>query len=132
MLKKAFGKTLKKLRKEKGQTQEQLSEKVGMNARQISKLETGSHFPTGKNLEKICKALNVEPWQLFLFGMDGKPIIIDGIPHTNTNNLITQIENLAEDKEFYEFIQTAMGALHNNEDLAKLETMISGIKLGRQ
>ncbi len=127
MLKEAFGINLKKLRKLKGITQEELSEQIGMNARQISKLETGSHFPSVKNLEKICMALGVQPWELFSFDMEGCPIsVCSEIPYSDK-----LIQNFSNDKSVYEFFQLAVGALQNNQDLEKLEALLSGIKLAR-
>ena len=64
-----FGKRLKELRKKAGLSQQQLAELVGMESlNNISKLETGEQLPKKENLEKICKALCVEPRELFDFG----------------------------------------------------------------
>ena len=63
-----FGKRLKEIRKRKGLTQEQLAELVGMETVNISKLELGEHLPKKENLEKLCKALEIEPKELFDFG----------------------------------------------------------------
>ena len=66
--KKKFGKKVRELRKSKGLTQEQLAEIIGMETPNISKMETGLHFPQFENLNKLSKALGVEMIELFNFG----------------------------------------------------------------
>ncbi len=65
--KEAFGKNLKDVRKSKGITQESLAEMVGIHPRQVSKIETGEHFPNSTTLENICIALSISPKELFNF-----------------------------------------------------------------
>lgn len=55
-----IGKTIQKMRDEKGWTQTQLAEKSGLQQSHISRLEAGAHSPSWKTLEKIAKALDVE------------------------------------------------------------------------
>ena len=62
-----LGSNIKLLRKAKNITQEELSEIIGIHSRQLSKIETGEHFPSCKTLEKICIALDVNPKDLFDF-----------------------------------------------------------------
>ncbi len=57
MDKKFFGKRLKELRNSKCLTQAQLAEKVGLHEKQISKIESGAHFPTFENFVKILNTL---------------------------------------------------------------------------
>lgn len=66
-LAKALGINIKKYRKSRSLSQEQLSGMVGIQPRQMSKLETGVHFPSAKTLESICVALDVSPKDLFDF-----------------------------------------------------------------
>lgn len=117
LIKKIFGKNLKRLRKQRKLTQDQLSELVGINARHMSKIENAEHFPNSTTFEHICKALKVKPQELFY------------TPEKNT--LIEKIRKLTEDKKRYEFIELAISALDNNEDLEKLAVIVSGIKLAR-
>ena len=65
-LKKLLGKRIKELRVSKKITQEQLSELTNIGAPSISKIESGIFHPTDDNLEKIARALNVEPYQLYI------------------------------------------------------------------
>ena len=66
-LKEKFGKKIKKLRAEKGITQEELAQKVGISVDFLSLIERGKNAPSFENLEKIAKALSVEPKELFSF-----------------------------------------------------------------
>ena len=58
MDKKAFGKRLKELRNSKCMTQAKLAEIVGVHEKQISKIESGAHYPTFENFIKILDALD--------------------------------------------------------------------------
>ncbi len=62
-----FGKRCKELREAKGITQEQLAEFLGVEARQISRIETGKCFTTLDNLNKIAKFYNIEIEDIFNF-----------------------------------------------------------------
>lgn len=62
-----IGSNIKMIRKMAGVTQEELAEIVGIHSRQLSKIETGDHFPSCKTLEKICMAMEIEPKTLFDF-----------------------------------------------------------------
>ena len=61
------GNNIKLLRKARNITQEELAETIGSHSRQLSKIETGEHFPSCKTLEKLCVALDVTPKVLFDF-----------------------------------------------------------------
>ncbi len=65
--KSGLGNNIKLLRKTKNITQEELAEIIGIHPRQLSKIETGEHFPSCKTLEKLCMVLDVEPKALFDF-----------------------------------------------------------------
>lgn len=65
--KSGVGSNIKLLRKLKNITQEELSEIIGIHSRQLSKIETGEHFPSCKTLEKLCIALDIAPKDLFDF-----------------------------------------------------------------
>lgn len=65
---KLFGKRIKELRKKKKYTQEQLSEIVGIDYKQIGNIETGTYFTTMSTLEKIARAFDCEIVELFDYG----------------------------------------------------------------
>lgn len=65
--KQKFGKRVKELRKSKRMTQESLAELISMEPSNISKLESGMHFPAPEKIEKLAKILEVEVKELFEF-----------------------------------------------------------------
>jgi len=65
--KKLIGERIRVLRKRAGFTQEQLAELVGLDARHLSRLEVGRHFPSLDSLERIAGALNVPLVEFFQF-----------------------------------------------------------------
>lgn len=71
--KKLIGARIKEFRKQAGLTQEQLAEKVDLDARHLSRLEVGRHFPSLDSLERIAAALNVPLAEFFQFASDESP-----------------------------------------------------------
>jgi transcriptional regulator with XRE-family HTH domain len=65
--KQGVGQNIKLIRKSKRITQEDLAELIGIHPRQLSKIETGEHFPSCKTFEKLCIALDIVPKELFDF-----------------------------------------------------------------
>lgn len=55
----SFAENFKNARKVTGMTQEQLAEKLGVDRSSIAKYEAGKSTPNIKNLQQICKALDV-------------------------------------------------------------------------
>ena len=53
------GKFIAKLRKEKGMTQEQLAEKMGVSINAVSKWERGLSFPDVSLYKRLCSELNI-------------------------------------------------------------------------
>ncbi len=78
-LKKLLGKRIREIRIAKKLTQEELSELTDIGASSISKIESGHFHPTDENLERIAKALNVEPYKLYMFNhqKDTKQLLQD-------------------------------------------------------
>ena len=62
-----FGNTLRKLRLEKGFTQEQLANELGVEISQISRIERGVINTSITNLYAISRVLNIEVSELFVF-----------------------------------------------------------------
>jgi transcriptional regulator with XRE-family HTH domain len=60
-----FGDKLKKLRKQKGLSQERLASKCGLHRTYISDIERGSRNVSLKNIERIAKALKININELF-------------------------------------------------------------------
>ena len=57
----SFGPVLRQLRMEKGLTQDQLSEMVGVASPFISMLESGHKYPNLEMIFKLAEALGVRP-----------------------------------------------------------------------
>lgn len=66
-LKKLLGNRIKKIRKARNLTQEQLAEFVNIGTPNISYIENGKFAPSIDTLQKIAIALNVEPYELYKF-----------------------------------------------------------------
>ncbi len=64
---KDFGVRLQEIRKSRGLTQAQLADIIGLDAKTISRIESGGRFPKKENLEKIVSALNCNIKDLFNF-----------------------------------------------------------------
>ena len=54
-----IGKKIRKFRQRQGMTQHDLAEKIGVTEKQISKIETGIHYPKFENFVKILDALDI-------------------------------------------------------------------------
>ncbi len=67
--KSAIGKIIKKLRKEKGFTQEQFAEKINLSTNYLSKVERGMNTP---NVETFLKMAEILDFTLEDFGINQK------------------------------------------------------------
>ncbi len=67
-IKKLLGQRIKELRTKKGFTQEQLTEKLNIGQRTLSKIERGNTFVSAETLAKLLIALDVSIDELFNFG----------------------------------------------------------------
>jgi XRE family transcriptional regulator, regulator of sulfur utilization len=64
-----LGLAIKTVRKQLGVTQGQLSKKTAISQTSLSKIEGGT-TPSQKNLNKICKALDVPPSVIYMLAME--------------------------------------------------------------
>ncbi len=87
--KKLFGIRIKELRKKRGLTQENLSEKMDISTNYVSSTERGTENPTFDVLIKYAIALNVEMWELFDFQHQA------GLRELKAelNNLLKEVDN---------------------------------------
>jgi transcriptional regulator with XRE-family HTH domain len=60
-----IGETLRRFRKDKGLTLEQLGEMAGLGRGQLSRIENGHQEATLSTLAKILRSLGVSRWELF-------------------------------------------------------------------
>ena len=75
---KCFGENLKNLRKNKGLTQSELAESIGLETHNLNRIENGKSFPQVKTLINLINYFNILPYELF----------------TNKNDKITSIVGL--------------------------------------
>ena len=64
-VKEELGKKIKRMRINRGLTQEQLSEAVDISQRTLSRIEIGEYFVTAETLDKLINALNTTTEELF-------------------------------------------------------------------
>lgn len=64
-IKKELGEKIKRIRKSRGITQEQLAEMVDISSRNLSNIEIGASFVKAETLEKILDSLNITTEELF-------------------------------------------------------------------
>ena len=64
-IKKVFGEKVKRIRKKRNLTQEQLAELIDISPRNLSKIEVGACFVKAETLEKLLKALDISTEELF-------------------------------------------------------------------
>ncbi|MFP5205704.1 MAG: helix-turn-helix domain-containing protein [Acidobacteriota bacterium] len=65
-VKSRFGITLRKLRDERGYSQEKLAERAGLHRNYIGGVERGERNVGLENIVKLAKALSVSPRDLFV------------------------------------------------------------------
>ena len=101
-IKQYFGVNLKRIRNRYGYTQEVLAEKIGINQRQMTRIETGRSFPSFITLDNICNVLNLSAVELFDFsnycevrknGTNDKVHYIASIKENNVISLTQKIED---------------------------------------
>ena len=72
-----FGNNLKRIRKREKLTQEQLADYLGINWRQVARIEAGESFIKSETLYKLCMIFEIQPSELFDFSIGdnakGKP-----------------------------------------------------------
>lgn len=86
-IKKLLGKRIKEIRTAKRYTQEYLAELTGLGSTSISKIENGLYHPTDDNLDKISKALEVEPYKLYKYDHLRTPSEMRKILHDKIDKL---------------------------------------------
>lgn len=66
-IKRLFGARIRELRKSRGLNQAELAEIIGVDAKHVSRMETGQTFPYPDKLDMLAGALGVQIKELFEF-----------------------------------------------------------------
>jgi transcriptional regulator with XRE-family HTH domain len=69
-LKQTVARNVRRLRLERGYTQEELSELAGINRNYTGMIERGERSPTVDMLDKLAKALKIDPVALLTAGTE--------------------------------------------------------------
>jgi len=90
--KQMIGTRIKQLRKVKGLSQEELSEKVGMSSKYLSSIERGNENPTLDTFIRLARSLDVEVFEIFnysneLSDKESKRFLINVIKKSNKERL---------------------------------------------
>ena len=64
-LKKLLGNNIQLLRLKNNIKQEQLASLIGIAKTNLSRIENGKDFVKASTIVKLCKCLNIRPWELF-------------------------------------------------------------------
>lgn len=92
-----FAENLKKIRQEKGLTQDELGKRVGVHPNHISRYERGETSPSAEILKTFADALEVTIDELVVGNR--KSQIISSIKDLDLLRLIQQIETLNEEEK---------------------------------
>ena len=84
-----IGKFIAALRKEKGLTQEQLGEKLGVTNKTISRWENGNYMPDVEMLSLLSKEFGVSINEL----ISGERLLAEDFKKAADNNLVTALNN---------------------------------------
>lgn len=87
--KELLGARIKEIRKIRGLSQDELSEKIDIDPKHLSRIEVGRGFPSLDTLDTIAVALNVEMKDFFEFAHEG----------TSAKELIKTLEGLAKETD---------------------------------
>ena len=141
-MKKDFAETLKKLRTLRGITQQELAEKIFVNRSVVAKWEKALSLPDIFMIERICKALNVNEYDLIKILLKGEsddelnvillddrkiivrgalPIIEEVLPNANIFGFTKPSEAIdfaQKNKISLAFLDIELGAI-NGLDLSK-------------
>ena len=101
---KIFGKILRDFRVKNGLTQEQLSEKLGISLKYISRIENGNNGIKTQTFIKYMNILGIMPNTIYKDFIDNTEII-------NDINLFNKIDNLSNEQKT--FISSVIDLLNN-------------------
>ena len=108
-----IGSKIKQLRKQKGMTQEQLSEKIGIDNKLLSRIETGRCFPTLKVANELTKFFSFNFYDL-IEGKIPQNIEIPDNYFTQSINILNSASNTQERKFYLDALKHTQKCLKAN------------------
>lgn len=103
-IKKTFGEKIKRLRKAKNLTQEQLAEMINIAPKNLSKIEVGACFVSAETLDKLVEALDTTTEELFANNHIKEPTeLLSGI-YKNLNKINENQKKLELIYKIVEFV----------------------------
>lgn len=100
-----LGERIKQLRLDKGYTQREVAEKLGVSQPNYAQYENGRRNPKPETLKKIAKAIGVQTQDFFIVDIDGTPMInlMDASPDEVSTYLnIIRTESRISDAQDYD------------------------------
>jgi len=94
-----FGRNLKRCRKAKDLSQEELSEKLDISVKHLSSIERGTTFVSSDLLEKLSASLGVPPFRFFMSDNESacSDPVLDMLDRVIEKNLLQTIEVMKAD-----------------------------------
>ncbi|CAM4195913.1 MULTISPECIES: helix-turn-helix domain-containing protein [Flavobacterium] len=111
---------IKKIRKEKGFSQQDVADKLSMNRVQYNRIETGKSDPTMNILQRIADVLEIEVVQFFEAKKNNKEIhsideptlqrakLLDELDEIQKSSICTMIDTAIANKRLKEALSNAM------------------------
>lgn len=103
-IKKTFGEKIKRLRKAKNLTQEQLAEMISIAPKNLSKIEVGTSFVSAETLNNLVVALDTTTEELFANNHIKSPEELLGGLYKNINKISSNQKKLELIYKITEFI----------------------------
>lgn len=91
-IKNLLGKRIKEIRKKRNLTQEKLAELAGIEIPSLSNIENGKNYPNNETLEKLSEALQVRPYELYMFDyyLPPQKLIEEMLNYMQKDEILTQ------------------------------------------
>ena len=103
---KKLGKQIRQLRKERGYTQAQLAELVGIDDKHLSKIENGVHLPAYKTIKSLSEVLKFDLRILDKVSLEERPLNQNPI-YFKAIKVLNSAKNKEELVNYYQVLKLA-------------------------